>query len=286
MNIHLESIKIPEFKVIKNLELTFESKLIPRIYPVVGANGSGKSTMLELLFLLLHGAAKPELHQYIKNAIASIDRIEDKQLVFLTAELLTDKYGLIRISFYNSVRREIEGGFEEFRESYLKYNIYPVYFCPEQNYILWCGFDSDDYDIDFDGNTIVEILTEVSDRIIYASYAAQDFSGPVDLLDYYWQIQKLERISNYVNLDRINNPGIHPVEVVGHQITRAASKGNLIVLLDNIDLGLHPDGQYAIVGELERLERLANISGNQYIIATHSYELCTALTPAHVKEIR
>jgi hypothetical protein len=51
-----------------------------------------------------------------------------------------------------------------------------------------------------------------------------------------------------------------------------------IVLMDEIDIALHPDWQYQIVSDL--LEWSAK---NQYILATHSYELCNALTPSHVK---
>ncbi len=55
---------------------------------------------------------------------------------------------------------------------------------------------------------------------------------------------------------------------------------NSIVLVDEIEVGLHPDWQYQIVRDLEAWE-----PSNQYILATHSYEVCSALSPAHVKEI-
>jgi predicted ATP-dependent endonuclease of OLD family len=55
---------------------------------------------------------------------------------------------------------------------------------------------------------------------------------------------------------------------------------NSIVLIDEIEIGLHPDWQYQIVRDLEEWE-----PSNQYILATHSYEICSALSPAHVKEI-
>ncbi|MDD5272414.1 MAG: AAA family ATPase [Methylovulum sp.] len=53
-----------------------------------------------------------------------------------------------------------------------------------------------------------------------------------------------------------------------------------IVLMDEIENGFHLDWQYTIVRDLIEWGKT-----NQYILATHSYELCTALTPAHVKEI-
>lgn len=55
---------------------------------------------------------------------------------------------------------------------------------------------------------------------------------------------------------------------------------NSIVLVDEIEIALHPDWQYKIVRDLEAWE-----PSNQYILATHSYDICSALTPSHVKEI-
>ncbi len=55
---------------------------------------------------------------------------------------------------------------------------------------------------------------------------------------------------------------------------------NSIVLIDEIEIALHPDWQYQIVRNLEEWEPT-----NQYILATHSYDVCSALSPSHVKEI-
>lgn len=53
-----------------------------------------------------------------------------------------------------------------------------------------------------------------------------------------------------------------------------------IVFMDEVEIALHPDWQYHIADDLVGWE-----PKNQYILATHSYELCEALTPAHVKEL-
>jgi predicted ATP-binding protein involved in virulence len=55
---------------------------------------------------------------------------------------------------------------------------------------------------------------------------------------------------------------------------------NSIILVDEIEVGFHPDWQYQIVRDLEVWE-----PSNQYILATHSYDVCSALSPTHVKEI-
>ncbi|MEG3841942.1 AAA family ATPase [Microcoleus sp. herbarium14] len=53
-----------------------------------------------------------------------------------------------------------------------------------------------------------------------------------------------------------------------------------IVLMDEVEIAFHPDWQYQIISDLKDWA-----PSNQYILATHSYALCEALTPAHVKEI-
>jgi hypothetical protein len=54
-----------------------------------------------------------------------------------------------------------------------------------------------------------------------------------------------------------------------------------IVLMDEVDLALHPDWQYRISTDLVEWS-----PSNQYILATHSYEVCEALTPSHVKTLK
>ena len=53
-----------------------------------------------------------------------------------------------------------------------------------------------------------------------------------------------------------------------------------IVLIDEIENGFHPDWQYQIIKDIAEWS-----PNNQFIIATHSYEVCQAVTPAHVKEL-
>lgn len=55
---------------------------------------------------------------------------------------------------------------------------------------------------------------------------------------------------------------------------------NSIVLIDEIENGFHPDWQRHIVDDLVEWG-----ASNQYILATHSYELCRGVMPAHVKEL-
>ena len=48
-----------------------------------------------------------------------------------------------------------------------------------------------------------------------------------------------------------------------------------IVLLDEIEVSFHPDWQIGITDDLVRWAPTA-----QFVLATHSYELCSGVTPA------
>ncbi len=62
---------------------------------------------------------------------------------------------------------------------------------------------------------------------------------------------------------------------------RSNSVFDALVLIDEIETSFHPDWQTGIVRDLHEWG-----PKNQYILATHSYELCQALTPRHVRELR
>jgi hypothetical protein len=70
---HLLRIQVPEFRVLKDVDLIFEKEFVPNIYPLSSLNGGGKSTLLQLIFILLHCSGVPERHQFIKNILSGFD---------------------------------------------------------------------------------------------------------------------------------------------------------------------------------------------------------------------
>jgi hypothetical protein len=95
-----------------------------------------------------------------------------------------------------------------------------------------------------------------------------------------------------VNFTKIDENGktikLHPSDLSHGELKRLSlyvwlkytKIDDAIVLMDEVEIALHPDWQYGIINDLQTWA-----PNNQYILATHSYELCQALTPAHVKEI-
>ncbi|MGA0197539.1 MAG: hypothetical protein ACO3NK_00140, partial [Prochlorotrichaceae cyanobacterium] len=66
---HLSRVQVPHFRVLKAIDIVFEPDYIPRIFPLGSLNGGGKSTLLQLIFTLLHCAGDPEKHRYIQNLL-------------------------------------------------------------------------------------------------------------------------------------------------------------------------------------------------------------------------
>lgn len=50
----LQRVQVPDFRVLKNVDISFEKDFLPNIFPLGSQNGGGKSTLLQLIFVLLH----------------------------------------------------------------------------------------------------------------------------------------------------------------------------------------------------------------------------------------
>lgn len=68
---YIEKIEIPAFRVLRDVVLEFGEGFDPQIFPIGSENGGGKSTLLQLVFVLLHCSADPERHPYLENVLAS-----------------------------------------------------------------------------------------------------------------------------------------------------------------------------------------------------------------------
>lgn len=67
----LRRVQVPDFRVLKDVDLTFEPEFTPRVFPLGSLNGGGKSTLLQLIFILLSCSGDPEKHVFIQNMFDS-----------------------------------------------------------------------------------------------------------------------------------------------------------------------------------------------------------------------
>jgi len=76
---YVEKIEVPAFRVLRNVVLEFDRGFEPRIFPLGSENGGGKSTLLQLLFALLHCSSDPERFQYLANLLATDAQAADEE---------------------------------------------------------------------------------------------------------------------------------------------------------------------------------------------------------------
>jgi predicted ATP-binding protein involved in virulence len=96
---HLQRVQVPNFRALKNIDITFEKERIPRIFPLASLNGGGKSTLLQLVFALLTCSTNQEKHQFLRNLLKDfeIDVTPDNILAKID---LADGDNTINIEFY------------------------------------------------------------------------------------------------------------------------------------------------------------------------------------------
>lgn len=100
---YVEKIEIPAFRVLRDVVLEFGGGYDPQIFPIGSENGGGKSTLLQLVFALLHCSAEPSRHEYLGNLLASDSRPSDDERLIarLTVRLDDESHVLEFLSLGN-----------------------------------------------------------------------------------------------------------------------------------------------------------------------------------------
>jgi predicted ATP-dependent endonuclease of OLD family len=378
-------VQVPDFRVLKNIDISFEKDFFPQIFPIGSQNGGGKSTLLQLIFILLHCSGDSEKIEYVVNLLDRCqleDELDQKPLAIF--EILTDNQEEVKLEFFicsdayvKNLLSNLDGQKEDLDtvnvddlllamfKNFLGINKL-VYLCQANNQknekiFLLCKFSQaiqEEFQL---------FMKELSSKIFLAAPSTQVFiflpkatnkslfqinQGNPDSSNYYlamadvkkklinlftYDFLPVELLINYfimardqdfaqaietgeygnnyqlrrqnlnsilsdkeINLDKdisgitfkfkgdINGEELYPEDLSHGELKRLSIYlwlkyrriKDAIVLMDEIEIALHPDWQYKIIEDLQEWE-----PSNQYILATHSYELCQALTPAHVKEI-
>jgi predicted ATP-dependent endonuclease of OLD family len=363
---HLLRVQVPDFRGLKNIDITFEKDFVPKIFPLGSQNGGGKSTLLQLIFMLLHCSADEAKKVFLQNLLQGfkIDGGEDKRVLAIID--ICDGEKIVKLEFYcrkklvileDSLEEEIKCkdiiiicDYSNAKQS--NNNQYP-------NTELLCQFN------DFNKDETTLFFNKISRKIFLAAPSTQVFlflpPGSRKLLfsnsskedkNYYGILEDARselqglftydflavklliksfldardrdfreaiKTGNYgnsyqslindlnllmgnkkINLDedfsgvnfKLYNNGetieLYPEDLSHGELKRLSiyiwlksrNIKDAIVLMDEVEIAFHPDWQYQIISDLKEWA-----PSNQYILATHSYALCEALTPAHVKEI-
>ncbi|GET42028.1 AAA family ATPase [Microseira wollei] len=169
---HLLRIQVPDFRGLKDIDITFEKEFNPRIFPLGSQNGGGKSTLLQLIFVLLHCSRDPERKIFLENLLWGFKITADK----------SDKKVLATIEIWHQ-NQSFKIEFFAYRDLYLR----ELLNCSEQKI-------NDDEDIRFSASIELE---EVRNKILNLEKGVSDLENSLD------RLKEIKRIENYD--DRLMN---------------------------------------------------------------------------------
>lgn len=95
----LRTVKIEDFKVLKNININFENNENNMIFPIIAINGGGKSTLLQFIFSFIHCPFVASRQQYLKNLLEGYELKSDININKLASFELEENGDLIKISF-------------------------------------------------------------------------------------------------------------------------------------------------------------------------------------------
>jgi len=97
---HLQRVQVPDFRVLKDVDITFEHDFNPRVFPLGSQNGGGKSTLLQLIFTLLHCSTNPERLPALKNLLSGFSLREGEDERILAIIDVWDGEKIVQLKFF------------------------------------------------------------------------------------------------------------------------------------------------------------------------------------------
>lgn len=320
MHIRLNRLKVPLLKGLADIDFQFPSDLLPRVYPIVGKNGSGKSFLLALVYLLLT-SANSNGHPYLKILLDGLtcNGAQDCNNTIARIQIDIDGRSLdllyYAIPYSNLTAGEVEKlnnqiNFSRFSSELIESEVVPIYYV-DSDYLLLCSFEWQDplrcglpatlaESVAGDPSKLVatkighqecaKLFNEISRRVFLASRLSEiphfvanskTNAATVDRMI----VEIPANLPNHYNLDPAIGWWNQPDSTIG------ASLSGLQTYLQGIYAG--SDGSIVLLDNIDagmdadnQFALATNLQAisptNQYLVATTSFELCQALTPDHI----
>ena len=269
----IKTLYINQFKGFKNFNINFEND----INLLVGENGSGKTTIFEIIFNALSGNK-----QYFENSNLTQIKLElqkDNENYKITVQennkieiLINDKIADLDNEFFKKQKVV----YLPAEVSFTEYNINSPTILKEENRDL--KLDANKISKDFKIFLINEKILDLNDiangnyqnatRILKLKELFNDFFEDKKFIDVdvntYEPIFELKETKKIITLDKLSS-GEKQIFYKGGALLQYTKKNSVIVLLDEPETSLHPEWQQKILNFYKNIN-----TDNQYIFATHS----------------
>lgn len=272
-------------------DLNFVWNLNPDVNILAGDNGSGKSTVLNLVMNILSGNTEIIQPIYFESLLGLIKiSFDNSELI----ELFSLKYfaSTLDNKFYNGpspdfINRQRLGNF--IKSTFLNFSIINTFEQPLRSgeligQLKASGVKTEldlqifnlqkkylDYQITI-GNRAIEILQKGENSIIKVSAKKTLFLDTIDALFSHTQ-KKIDRTKNEISFIQRGEKEISPYQLSSGEkqmliillTTLVQDEKHFIMIMDEPEISLHPDWQENLIDNIRKLNE--NV---QIIIATHS----------------
>ena len=269
----IKTLYINQFKGFKNFNINFEND----INLLVGENGSGKTTIFEIIFNALSGNK-----QYFENSNLTQIKLElqkDNENYKITVQennkieiLINDKIADLDNEFFKKQKVV----YLPAEVSFTEYNINSPTILKEEDKDL--KLDANKISKDFKIFLINEKILDLNDiangnyqnatRILKLKELFNNFFEDKKFIDVdvntYEPIFELKETKKIITLDKLSS-GEKQIFYKGGALLQYTKKNSVIVLLDEPETSLHPEWQQKILNFYKNIN-----TDNQYIFATHS----------------
>jgi len=96
---HLLRVQVPDFRGLKDIDITFEKDFFPKIFPLGSQNGGGKSTLLQLIFVLLHCSVDDDKKPFIANLLQGFKIFNEEEKILAIIDIW-DGEKIVNLEFY------------------------------------------------------------------------------------------------------------------------------------------------------------------------------------------
>jgi predicted ATP-dependent endonuclease of OLD family len=177
---HLQRIQVPDFRALKNVDISFEKEFTPRIFPLGSQNGGGKSTLLQLIFVLLHCAGNPDRVEFIQNLLYGFhvnDELGGQPLAIID---IRDGSDTIRLDFFvcneSFISKFLKEGYKDTQVELINYyNFHEQKFINEKISSLASRITQLESDLFFEEGSTLQEATKIEIRKLQSKIEEEYF---------------------------------------------------------------------------------------------------------------
>ncbi|MEG4212021.1 hypothetical protein [Microcoleus sp. S13_B4] len=98
---HLLRVQVPDFRGLKDIDITFEKDFFPNIFPLGSQKGGGKSTLLQLIFVLLYCSGDDNKKSFLQNLLQGFKVADGEDKRVLAIIDLWDGEKVVEMEFFS-----------------------------------------------------------------------------------------------------------------------------------------------------------------------------------------